>query len=102
MFNGKVVLILCAALVGLSGCVVVPTPRVAYVETRVMVAPPPPRVEIVPAAPASHWYWVGGHWKWENNGYVWVAGHWVEPRPKEAFVQAQWSRDGGGYWQRFE
>jgi hypothetical protein len=97
MFRASIIRILCAGFMVLGGCVVVPAEHVRYVEARIAIAPPPPRVEVIPAAPASHWYWVGGHWKWEGGGYQWVGGHWVEPRPGEVFVQAFWTREGGGW-----
>lgn len=93
----KSFLLLSALLISLSGCAVAPAQRVEYVGTRVMLAPPPPRVEVISMAPAPHWYWAGGHWAWQNNSYVWVGGHWVEPREREVFVQAYWSRERGNW-----
>jgi hypothetical protein len=54
--------------------------------------PPPPRVGIVPVAPAPGYYWAPGYWSW-NGGWVWVDGRWVV-RPWHGAV---WS---GGYWGR--
>ncbi|MGV7247146.1 YXWGXW repeat-containing protein, partial [Caballeronia sp. M23-90] len=38
-------------------------------------APPPPRVEVVPAVRPGY-VWDAGHWRWAGRGYEWVPGHW--------------------------
>ena len=43
-----------------------------------MPLPPPPRQEVVIAAPYPRSVWVPGHWKWRKRfqQYVWIPGHW--------------------------
>lgn len=94
----------------LAACVVAPAQPVAPAAPLigVRIAPPPAQVEVIPVAPAPHWYWIGGHWRWDGQRYVWAPGHWVEPRPNEVFVPARWVFEGGvwvyrpGYWRRVE
>jgi hypothetical protein len=47
--------------------------------TPVPVAPPVPRAEAIPAAPAPGVRWVPGFWSWANQSYTWVPGRWVAP-----------------------
>lgn len=88
----------------LAGCVVEPRGRVVVRERGavvVMRAPPAPRVEVIPAAPAERMVWNPGHWQWDGREYAWVPGHYVE-RP---FREARWApghwieRDGGWVWE---
>jgi hypothetical protein len=71
------------------------------------VPPPPPlRIELRPAAPAAHWFWVEGHWRWDGQRHQWEPGRWVEPRHGESHVPARWALEGGIWvyhparWQR--
>jgi hypothetical protein len=80
----------------LSGCVV--TARPAYVGETVMVAPPPPRVEVMGVAPAPGYVWFGGYWGWEGGRHVWVAGHWAAGRPGYYWVPHRWVPARGGGW----
>jgi WXXGXW repeat (2 copies) len=43
------------------------------------MAPPPPRVEVMPA-PRPGYVWDNGRWRWDHGRYVWVTGHW-QPVP---------------------
>jgi len=40
-------------------------------------AMPPPRVEVIPAAPGRGYNWVPGHWAWRGHGWVWIPGHHI-------------------------
>ena len=97
MHKRQTVLMTGALLLGLGGCAVVAIPPVPYIATRVIMTPPAPRIEVISAAPAPGWYWVGGHWRWEGNRYEWMVGHWAEPRPNEVFVQARWVQQGAAW-----
>jgi hypothetical protein len=79
-----------------AGCVVVPDQR-HYVDGVVLVAPPPPREEIVGEAPMPGYVWIAGYWNWVGNRHEWVAGHWVPPRQGRQWVQYQWVRQGDGW-----
>jgi hypothetical protein len=93
------------AATGLAGCVV--EPQRGVVEVVAPQAPPPPRVEIVPAAPRPPEFvvWEPGHWHWNGREFVWVAGHYVErPRREAEWIQGGWQERGpnwvwvGGHW----
>ena len=85
-------------------------PVVATAAIYVDVAPPDPRVEVVPAQRAGyvwapghwvrrgdHWHWVGGHYVREKRGYYWHPGHWVERDGRYVFVQPGWHREKFAY-----
>lgn len=44
---------------------------------RVVVQPPPPRVEVIPVSPSPRHVWVKGHYVRRHHTYVWVGGHYV-------------------------
>lgn len=54
-------------------------------------APPPPPVEVVPAAPGAAYIWVPGHWHWNGYRYFWARGHY-------AIRQATWHHWVDGHW----
>ena len=89
----------------LGGCVVEPA-QPYYVSEPVMVAPPPPRVEVVGVAPAPGYIWIEGFWGWSGRHHEWRPGHWEAPRPGYSWRPHQWQRDGShwrerrGYWER--
>jgi hypothetical protein len=87
---------LALASVMLAGCVVAPAPRY-YGDATVMVAPPPPQVEIVGVAPAPGYVWIGGYWNWVGGRHEWVAGRWEAGRPGYHWVPHRWVAYHGGY-----
>lgn len=79
------------------------TPAAAAVYVR--VAPPAPRVEVIPHA--RHGYvWIGGYWRWSGHRYVWVGGRYVAERHGYVWVEPRWEEGHGrwhhvpGYWAR--
>jgi hypothetical protein len=62
-----------------------------------MVAPPPPREDVIVEAPAPGFVWISGYWGWIGDRHEWVPGHWVPPRPGRHWVGAQWMRQGDGW-----
>ena len=67
----------------------------------IRVGPPPPRHDVIVAAPYPHGVWVRGHWFWnERTGrYVWTRGMWVHERPYNVWVDGSWHRGPRGwYW----
>ena len=71
---------------------------------RVMWAPPPMLVELVPPQPNPEAVWTGGYWVWESN-WVWAHGRWTDrPRPGYGWVHPYYEhRDGAvifvnGFW----
>ena len=96
----------------LSGCVVAPyaphgQPAQVYEDEGplVEVAPPPPRVEVIPVLPYAGAVWLGGYWGWGGGRHHWVPGRWDRPRAGFYWVphrwllfQGRWQLRGG--WRR--
>ena len=74
------------------------------------IAPPEPRVEVVPAprvgfvwAPgyyahrSGHYVWMNGRWERERHGQYWHPGHWIEHEGRWAFVQPGWHNERFAY-----
>jgi len=57
------------------------------------VAPPPPRVEVMPA-PRAGYVWDQGHWHWRHGRYVWIPGHWRGVRAGYHWVPGHWVARG--------
>ena len=84
-----------AATVGFAA---VPSPVAAQVYFN--VAPPPARVEVMPA-PRSGWVWVPGYWDLRGHRHHWVPGHWERERRGYRFSEPRWvERDGRWYLER--
>lgn len=89
-------LLIATAVAGSLGSIAVPAAAAVYVQ----VAPPAPRVEVVPAARPGY-TWTQGYWDWRGNRHVWVGGHWVRERPGYAYMEPRWvERDGRWYQER--
>lgn len=88
--------ILAAALAAASlGAVTLPAtaaPRGVIVD----VAPPPPRVEAVPAARRGY-AWAPGYWNWVGHRHVWVPGTWVRERRGYRYAEPRWVEQDG-HW----
>ena len=75
----------------------------AAVDIDVNVAPPPDRVEVVPA-PRPGYTWERGHWRYDNDRYVWNDGRWIEDRPGHRYEDGRWEHNGehwrfhAGHW----
>lgn len=69
------------------------------------VAPPPPRVEVIPAPRAGR-VWESGHWHWVGQRYAWVPGGWRPVVVGSRFVPGGWRHHGRrwawseGRWER--
>ena len=74
-----------------------PAVAIAAVDVVVNVAPPAPRVEVVPA-PRTGYVWAPGHWAWRKGTHVWVNGHWVAARKGYNWVPAHWVERPNGRW----
>lgn len=69
----------------------------AFAQVSIIVgAPPPPRVEVIPA-PRHGYVWAPGYWNWEHNHHVWAAGHFVPARYGHHWVPDRWSRHNDGW-----
>lgn len=58
------------------------------------VAPPAPRVEIVPAARAGH-IWAPGYWDLRGHRHHWVRGHYERERRGYRFSEPRWAERNG-------
>jgi hypothetical protein len=84
--------ILLAAVIGASFGAV---PLAALAQrVNIIVAPPPPRSEVVPA-PRRGFEWAPGHWEWRNRRHVWTAGHWVQARRGYSYEAPRWVENNG-------
>jgi hypothetical protein len=77
----------------------------AAVSIDIDVAPPEPRIEVVPA-PRVGYVWAPGYWEWRGNAHVWVAGRWIGERHGYHWIGDRWGQVGGhwhhfpGHWER--
>ena len=75
----------------------------ASAEVFIGVAPPDPRVEVVPA-PRLGYVWAPGYWAWRGRHHVWMEGHWVRARAGYRWEPDVWVSEGGrwrfnrGHW----
>ncbi|HVW25077.1 MAG TPA: hypothetical protein VHC69_06875 [Polyangiaceae bacterium] len=55
-------------------------------------APPPPKVEKIPADPGKSCAWLDGRWEWVDQTWSWTPGAWVFVHPgcHYATPQALW------------
>jgi len=80
-------------------------PSMAGVDLIVKIAPPAPRVEVVPP-PRVGFVWAPGYWNWNGRSHVWVAGTWVPERRGYVYVRPTWVQHNGewhltrGNWAR--
>ena len=79
-----------AATVGLA---TIPSPGIAA-DIYFNVAPPPARVEVVPA-PRAGWVWAPGYWDLRGHRHHWTAGHWERERRGYRFVEPRWAEHEG-------
>jgi len=84
-----------ALLSGLTACVAyVPAHARGVVE--IEVAPPPPRVVVVPQ-PRLGYVWAPGYWRWDGRSHVWVDGAWMRERRGYHWEPAHWEERHGRY-----
>jgi hypothetical protein len=85
-----------ALLLGLcmaASAITAPTIASAGVAIDIEVAPPPVRVETVPA-PRSGYFWSPGYWEWRGREHVWVPGSMMRERHGYHWVPAHWDQRG--------
>jgi hypothetical protein len=86
--------ILCAAM-GI-GAIALPAASEARVYVDVDIAPPPPRVEVIPHARVGY-VWAPGYWRYAGHRHVWVRGHYIRERHGHHWVADSWE-DRNGRW----
>ena len=62
------------------------------------VAPPLPRVEVVPVAPAPGYVWAPGYWAWHEGRHIWIRGRWIVGRPGQHYVAEHWEQRGPNHF----
>jgi hypothetical protein len=82
------------ALVMIAGAT--PLAAVAAVNVDITVAPPAPRVEVVPA-PRPGYVWAPGYWDYRGHSHAWVAGRWLPERRGYRYEPARWVPHEGHY-----
>jgi hypothetical protein len=97
-----------ALIVGLSlagSAVMAPMVASAGVGIDITVAPPAPRVEVVPP-PRPGFVWAPGYWEWRGGAHVWIPGRWMGERRGWHWVPDRWEQRGDhwhhrrGHWER--
>lgn len=89
-----------AAAVLSLGALAVPGVAQAGVVISIDVAPPPPRVEVVPP-PRVGYVWAPGHWEWVGGRHAWIEGAWLPARPGYVYHGPEW-RQRHGHWVYYE
>ncbi len=94
---------LLSGLTMLTGAAAVASPSLAQLQAEIYVpmAPPPPRVEVVPVLPPERLaieHWQPGHWRWNGREHVWVEGHYVHrPQPRAEWIPGRWEQRPRGW-----
>ena len=87
-----------AVLLGIAPVFLSETPAQAQAAIRIQMAPPAPRVEVIPRAPSPRHVWVPGYWAWRGGRHVWIAGHYeLPPRGMHTWIEPRWEHRGGSY-----
>jgi hypothetical protein len=87
--------ILLAAIALSAAMVSLPVAARAFVE--IQVAPPAPRVEVVPP-PRPNYVWTPGYWRWNGRRHIWINGVWVPARRGFHWEPAAWAQGPNGRW----
>jgi len=96
--------LLLSVLMAVGGAAV-PTIASAGVNIDIDVAPPPIRVETIPA-PRVGYVWAPGFWEWRDRAHVWVPGHYIREHRGYHWVGDHWVQRGphwhheAGHWER--
>jgi hypothetical protein len=72
-------------------------PAAARTFVEIQVAPPAPRVEVVPRARVGY-VWSPGYWRWNGRRHVWVGGVWVHERRGWHWEPQHWVQGPSGRW----
>lgn len=71
----------------------------ARVDVEVVIAPPAPIVEAVPA-PRVGYAWAPGYWHWNGHRHVWHSGYWMRNQPGQHWVAHNWEHRGDHWYLR--
>ena len=84
------------AAIALSAAMV-SLPGVARTFVEIQVAPPAPRLEVVPPARVGY-VWAPGYWRWNGRHHVWIRGSWVRERRGWHCERVAWVQGPNGRW----
>jgi hypothetical protein len=85
------------------GAIALPSIGSARVYVDVDLAPPAPRVEVVPRARVGY-VWAPGYWNYTGHRHVWTKGHYLRERRGHHWVADGWEQRGNrwhrvrGHW----
>ena len=79
------------------GVATVALPGAARTYVEIQVAPPAPRVEVVPA-PRVGYVWAPGYWRWNGHRHVWINGSWIHERRGWRWQPETWVQAPNGRW----
>ncbi len=89
----------------LAGAAVVPTMASAGIGINIDIAPPEPRVEVIPP-PRVGYVWAPGYWDYRHNQHVWIGGRYRSERRGYHWAPDHWVQQGPhwhrapGHWER--
>jgi hypothetical protein len=72
------------------------SPAHSQVGIEIQVAPPAPRVLVVPP-PRPGFVWAPGYWRWDGYHHVWMEGRWLPERRGFHWVPEAWVPHHGHY-----
>jgi len=84
------------AVLALGATTVLPVSAEAAVNIDVRIAPPAPRIVVVPA-PRPGYVWAPGYWRYRGHRHVWVDGYWIRERPGYRWEPDHWEAVGPAY-----
>ena len=75
-------------------------------EIEIEIAPPAPRVEVIPVAPSPRHFWIHGYYGWNGGAHYWIPGRYEVLRPGWGWSESHWGVVGRrwhfypGHWYR--
>jgi hypothetical protein len=87
-----------------AGAITAPAVQAARFDVGINIAPPEPRIEIVPAARVGY-VWAPGYWDYRGGSHVWVGGRWRGERHGYHWAPDHWEQHGNrwhrnaGHWE---
>ena len=103
--RSRTIVLLALMACSMSACAVYEPPRHHESRLDIVVAPPAPRVVVVPE-PRAGYVWAPGYWRWDGGQHVWIEGRWLPERRGYRWVPDRWDERGGrwyfeeGHWAR--
>ncbi|MDQ2928864.1 MAG: hypothetical protein M3R22_12025 [Pseudomonadota bacterium] len=83
-----------AAILAAASAAFTAPAQAARIGVDINIAPPLPRVEVVPAARPGY-LWTPGYWDYRHGRHYWVGGNWIRERRGYFYTQPAWVNEGG-------